>query len=173
MCNDEPQRDADQGEEQEDHPFYPHHVLDMLMLAYLLLGLVLTLAILVPFHLHEKADPLYTPPGIKPEWYFLAMYQAVKYVPATVGVIGTGAVFALIVVWPFVGALLDRFFPNRRLYRLIGILGLLGWLTLSGVGYICERDVTVLGRQYHIDLKGIPHPKAAGETHDNGSQPDG
>jgi len=157
----------------EGHAFYPYHVIDTAIIAYFVWAAVATLAVLIPFHLHDKADPLFTPPGIKPEWYYLAMYQGIKYVPRTVGVIGTGVIFALIFVWPFVDALLDRLFPDRRLFRVVGIVALVGWLALSGLGYVSERDVTVFGRQYHIDLKGIPHSAASGGTHDDGRKADG
>ena len=46
----------------------------------------MSLALLAPPHLGEMADPLVTPLGIKPEWYFLPAYQLLKYVPEVVGV---------------------------------------------------------------------------------------
>jgi len=143
--------------EHEGHPFYPHHILDEMMIVVGLVGVVLTLAILLPFHLHDKADPMFTPPGIKPEWYFLPMYQAIKYVPRTIGVIATGLVFGLIVIWPFVDALIDRLTRRRTLFRVIGVVGILAALVFGGLGYISEREVTVFGQEYHIDLKGVPH----------------
>ena len=156
-------KDAAQHEE-AGHPFFPHHILDELMIVCAVFGVVLTMAILLPFHLHEKADPMYTPPGIKPEWYFLPMYQSIKYVPKTLGVISTGLVFGLIIAWPFMDALLGRLFPRRRFYRVVGIIGVLGALMFGALGFICERDVTVFGQQYSIDAKGIPHPTTKSEN---------
>jgi quinol-cytochrome oxidoreductase complex cytochrome b subunit len=152
------------------HPFYPHHILDEMLIIVGLAGVVLTLAILLPFHLHEKADPMFTPPGIKPEWYFLPMYQAIKYVPRTLGVIATGLVFVLIVVWPFVDMLLDRLSPRRPLYRVAAVLGIAAALIFGGLGYISERNVSVFGREYHIDLKGVPHPVVRGQTESHAPQ---
>lgn len=146
------------------HPFYPHHVLDEMMIVVALAGVVLTLALLLPFHLHDKADPMFTPPGIKPEWYFLPMYQAIKYVPRTVGVMLTGLVFVLIIAWPFVDMLLDRLSPRRPLYRLLGVIAIVMALLFGGLGHISETEVHVFGRQYHFDLKGIPHSVTEGET---------
>jgi len=170
MSSTDEQATAGTQHEHKGHPFYPHHILDEMMIVVMLVGVVLTLAILLPFHLHEKADPMFTPPGIKPEWYFLAMYQSIKYVPRTIGVIATGLVFGLIVIWPFVDALLVRLFPRRALFRLIGVIAVLAALFLGGLGHISERNVTVFGQEYHIDLKGVPHTIHKGETQPHAPQ---
>ncbi|HXF83651.1 MAG TPA: cytochrome b N-terminal domain-containing protein, partial [bacterium] len=58
-------------------PFYPHFVLRDFLVWVLLLGAVASLATLVPWPLGEKADPLApAPAGLRPEWYFLFMYQS-------------------------------------------------------------------------------------------------
>jgi quinol-cytochrome oxidoreductase complex cytochrome b subunit len=50
------------------------------------LGLLAALAALFPWDLGQKADPFGSaPPGIKPEWYFLFMFQALKHLPAHIG----------------------------------------------------------------------------------------
>ena len=68
-------------------------------------GAIVTLATLVPAEVGIKANLLgQALEGIKPEWYFLFMFQTLKHVPETVGVLffALGAVFLLLV--PF----LDR-----------------------------------------------------------------
>jgi len=63
-------------------PFYPHYLLKDLFVWVLLLGLLATLATLAPWPLGEKADPLApAPAGLKPEWYFLFMYQTLRLLP--------------------------------------------------------------------------------------------
>jgi cytochrome b6 len=52
-----------------------------------IIGLIvlLLLATAYPGDLGEKADPLASAPfGIKPEWYFLPLYQSLKIVPSTI-----------------------------------------------------------------------------------------
>jgi quinol-cytochrome oxidoreductase complex cytochrome b subunit len=49
------------------------------------LGLILILGVLFPAGIDKKANPLMTPEQIKPEWYFLFIYQGLKYVPKEVG----------------------------------------------------------------------------------------
>jgi quinol-cytochrome oxidoreductase complex cytochrome b subunit len=56
-----------------------------LMEALCLLGLIMLLAAWVPPEIDKKANPLATPVQIKPDWYFLFIYQGLKYVPKEVG----------------------------------------------------------------------------------------
>jgi cytochrome b6 len=46
---------------------------------------LLSLATMLPWPLGEKADPLASAPvGVKPEWYFLPLFQTLKIVPPSV-----------------------------------------------------------------------------------------
>jgi cytochrome b6 len=62
--------------------FLPHFVLRDLFGWTLALGVLAALAALVPWELGEKADP-FAPAfrDIRPEWYFLFMFQTLKFVP--------------------------------------------------------------------------------------------
>jgi cytochrome b6 len=67
-------------------PFVPHFLLRDMVGWYLALGLLAALAALFPWELGKKADPFASAPvGIKPEWYFLFMFQALKLIPGAVG----------------------------------------------------------------------------------------
>jgi quinol-cytochrome oxidoreductase complex cytochrome b subunit len=55
------------------------------------------LGMLFPVGLQDPADPLNTPLHVKPEWYFLALYQLLKYVPPTVLGIN-GPMFAVVAI---------------------------------------------------------------------------
>ena len=94
-------------------PFFPDYILDELIAWYAVLAGLVILASLFPAGLEPKADPLVTPEHIKPEWYFLAVYQLLKLVPETVGVVAPVALITIIVLLP----LLDRnqeIRPRRR-----------------------------------------------------------
>jgi cytochrome b6 len=66
-------------------PFFPNFLLRDLLLWLLVLNLLALLAVFFPWELGVKADPFApAPAGIKPEWYFLFMFQTLKYFPATV-----------------------------------------------------------------------------------------
>ena len=46
----------------------------------------LSLSVYFPTELGQKADPFApTPTGIKPEWYFLSMFQTLKFFPSYIG----------------------------------------------------------------------------------------
>lgn len=59
-------------------PFWPHYVLSEFIAWYIILGVLIILAALFPAGLEEQANPLQTPEHVKPEWYFLAVYQFLK-----------------------------------------------------------------------------------------------
>jgi cytochrome b6 len=106
------------------------------------LALLAALAAFLPAELGEKADPFVpAPAGIKPEWYFMFMFQTLKYLPAhilglegeAVGVIGFGVAGVLVLLIPF----LDRGDPQGRRRRVI---------TWIGIGILAYMIVlTVLG----------------------------
>jgi quinol-cytochrome oxidoreductase complex cytochrome b subunit len=92
--------------------FFPNFALRELMAWYVALGVLGALAAIFPWNLGSKADPFApAPAGIKPEWYFLFMFQTLKLIPAKVGfidgevlgVLGFGVIGLLWILLPFVG----------------------------------------------------------------------
>jgi cytochrome b6 len=64
-------------------PFVPHFVMREAFGWTLALALLAGLSAFYPWELGVKADPFApAPAGIRPEWYFLWMFQALKYFPA-------------------------------------------------------------------------------------------
>jgi cytochrome b6 len=131
-------------------PFFPNFVLRDLLLWILALNLLALLAVLLPYgpgvpgfewELGHKADllkPAY--PGIKPEWYFLWMYQLLKEFPPHVfGMEGPRACLLLATllmgVWTFVPFLDRRAGQNRPGPAFtdfgVGVLYVLGFLMLK------------------------------------------
>lgn len=125
-----------QAERGEMLPFFPHYLLGELIAWYLVLGVLIVLATLFPAGLEEQADPFRTPPHIKPEWYFLSMYQFLKLVPRTVGVVTP--ILALIGLFflPFI----DRnpeVLPRKRPFAIVvGITTLLVLTVLTVWGLL-------------------------------------
>lgn len=71
-----------EASERKSMPFFPNFILRDLTLWLLVLNLLAILAVFFPWELGKKADPFApAPAGIKPEWYFLYMFQTLKYIP--------------------------------------------------------------------------------------------
>ncbi len=129
-----PGRQAPTRPPQELKPFFPDYILDEVIAWYAVLAVLVILASLFPAGLEPKADALVTPEHIKPEWYFLAVYQVLKLVPESVGVIAPIALVLVIVILP----LLDRnqeVLPRRRPIALAcALLLLVGLAVLTYYG---------------------------------------
>jgi len=66
-------------------PFFPNFMLRDLLLWLIVLNILAILAVFFPMELGKKADAFASAPaGIKPEWYFLFMFQTLKFIPAKV-----------------------------------------------------------------------------------------
>jgi cytochrome b6 len=125
-------------------PFFPNFLLRDLLLWLIVLNLLAILAVFFPWELGKKADAFASAPaGIKPEWYFLFMFQTLKYIPGTlwvmdgevfgVGLFGiAGLLWLLVPFW-------DRKSSRGEKNKFINIVGLgvviyvitltiLGWL---------------------------------------------
>jgi cytochrome b6 len=64
-------------------PFFPNFLLRDLLLWLIVINILAILAVFFPWELGVKADELApAPAGIKPEWYFLFMFQTLKLIPA-------------------------------------------------------------------------------------------
>jgi quinol-cytochrome oxidoreductase complex cytochrome b subunit len=140
-------------------PFWPNHVLKELAVWSIFLGFLLTLVVLWPPEVGEKADPLTTPAGIKPEWYFLPTYQLLKYFPELLGLAIAFVPPLLLLVWPFLDRTPERHPRRRRLSVAIGIVAILLVVALGLLGFFSERDVSVFGARIHVDHYGVPRPK--------------
>ena len=126
-------------------PFFPNFILRDLALWLLVLNLLAILAVFFPWDLGRKADPFApAPAGIKPEWYFLFMFQTLKYIPGklwfldgeVMGILLFGAAGAAWLLVPF----WDRKSARGQKSRAMNYLGLfaviyiiiftiVGWLT--------------------------------------------
>ncbi len=93
-----------QPEEQKSIPFYPDHVSTEFKMVVGMTAIVLVVGALglwFPIGQGQPADPMNTPEHIKPEWYFLALYELLKYIPKTAGVVIPLAAVGALILWPF------------------------------------------------------------------------
>ena len=123
-------------------PFFPNFVLRDLLLWLIVLNILAILAVWFPWEIGKKADPFISAPqGIKPEWYFLFMYQALKYFPAkllgmegeAVGVV----LFGLAGLLWFLVPLWDGRTPKgarNRVIKYVGVVVVLFMIVLTAIG---------------------------------------
>ena len=91
-------------ESENSVPFYPDHVALEAKVA-LGVGILVIITGIIglfnPVGLGAPADPMDTPLHIKPEWYFLALYQLLRYIPETVGATFPVVLILVMLIWPF------------------------------------------------------------------------
>jgi len=71
--------------EKKTIPFFPNFALRELLIWLIVINILAILAVFFPWDLGIKADPFSSAPvGIKPEWYFLFMFQLFKFLPGEI-----------------------------------------------------------------------------------------
>jgi len=90
-------------------PFWPNFIFREMILWLFLLGILLSLAVFLPPGLGASADlRAPAPEGIKPEWYFLFLFQTLKIFPAHV-LFMSGETLAVLFI--MAGGLIFFFYP--------------------------------------------------------------
>ena len=124
-------------------PFFPNFLLRDIIGWYVALGVLGALAAIFPWELGTKADLFApAPAGIRPEWYFLFMFQTLKLLPAKifflegelVGLLGLSLAAAIWVVVPFLDyragfGRVTRFFTGLGIFAL-GFIVAMSFLAL-------------------------------------------
>jgi len=132
-----------ENSEKRAMPFVPNFLLRDLVGWLCVLGILATLAAFFPAELGKKADPFQPAPiGIKPEWYFMAMFQTLKYLPGHIlgiegellGVLAFGLVGVVLIIMPFLDwrAALGK---SGRFAAAFGITLIIYMIILTYLGY--------------------------------------
>lgn len=130
--------------EEKKMPFFPNFFLRDLLLWLLVLNILAILAVFFPSELGHKADPFASAPeGIKPEWYFLFMFQTLKYFPAHIwfiegevlGILLFGIAGILWLLVPFWDRKSARGQKNR-LVNYLGIFAVIFIIVLTILGWL-------------------------------------
>ncbi|HEV8613844.1 MAG TPA: cytochrome b N-terminal domain-containing protein [Gemmatimonadales bacterium] len=123
------------GQPKRAMPFFPNFLLRDLVGWLTALAILAALAAYIPAELGHKADPFEPAPmGIRPEWYFMFMFQTLKFLPAhilgiegeVVGILGFGLAGLFLLLLP----LIDRPTPSGKRTRV------LTWVTVGIIGYM-------------------------------------
>lgn len=120
-------------------PFFPVAVLRAAFWWLLLLGIVVSLATFLPRELGFEADSFKPAPAdIKPEWYFLFVFQTMKLMPAeiagvdgaVIGLVGFLLAYAWVTLIPF----LDR--RHSLIYPIAGWVAMLLFVGFTIYGWL-------------------------------------
>jgi len=139
-----PPRAEEEAGQRRPMKFFPNFALRDLFGWILALGVLVAIAALFPWELGEKADPFApAPKDIRPEWYFMFMFETLKLVPG-------GEIFGIeyeaipILLFSLAGLLLVLVpFLDRRVERtgrspgftLVGIVAVVYMVGMTAWGY--------------------------------------
>ncbi|UCG78434.1 MAG: hypothetical protein JSV21_00940 [Nitrospirota bacterium] len=121
--------------EKRNKEFYPDYLVEISIVIFIAVELTVVLALVYPQLIGRQID-FSTPYRPLPEWYFLWLYQAVRYFPGRWAFIGT-------VLLPFIAAIslimipyIDRGKRGRTRAILVGVSLLLAFVVLTLIPYI-------------------------------------
>ena len=134
------------GERLPQMRFFPNYILRDVLAWYVVLAVLAALAAFYPWELGTKADPFaVVPPGIRPEWYFLAMFHTLKLLPSHVlgmegeqlGVVAFGLAALFLILVPFLDRRASRGEPSR-VFTVLAALGLVYLVTFTIIGHYAK-----------------------------------
>lgn len=156
-----------QVEKERGASFYPYSLAKDAVAVLLVFGLVAALAWWRPPEVGEIADPTDTGYNPRPEWYFLFLFQLLKYFPGSLeslaAVVLPSLAILVLLLLPFVDRRLGRRPFDRPLATGLAVGAVAGLLFLTGVGarspllsaYVPATPQVVMGarlfRQIHCE----------------------
>lgn len=124
--------------------FFPNFLMRDLFVWILALSILAGISSLFPWELGEKADPFApAPEGIKPEWYFLFMFQLLKLLPAhiigfegeLIGIILFSIAGILVFLVPFLDKKAEKEEKDPQ-FKIFGILALIFIIFMTLYGWL-------------------------------------
>jgi cytochrome b6 len=124
-------------------PFFPNFLLRDFLGWILALGCLAAIAALYPWELGVKADPFApAPAGIRPEWYFVFMFQTLKFIPPKIwfiegevlGVLGFAIAGILFLLVPFLDRRASRGQASKA-FTAIGIFAFIYMVVMTLISY--------------------------------------
>ena len=119
-------------------PFYPHQVFEDVVGMLILFAILAALALFVSVPLEDVADPTNSDYGPRPEWYFLFLFQLLKYFQGPFEIIGTFII-------PTGGMLLLLFLPFLDKSERVVLWKRPIALTVTSVCVVAIVSLTILG----------------------------
>src|SRR3989441_824071 len=110
----------------------------------LFMVMLVVISIILPAESGRRADPTKTPLPILSDWYFLALYQYVKYTPPLWAGLGPGLLIGFGLIVPFLDRSKGRRPLERPFFTVVGALAVLYFLAFTALILfniaVIERD---------------------------------
>jgi mono/diheme cytochrome c family protein len=115
-------------------PFYPDAIFKDTVVVFLIFLILVALAYFVGTPLEARANPADTSYTPRPEWYFLFLFQLLKYFPGNLEVVGVVVLPTLAILLLFALPLIDRS-AKRHYSQRLPLLGVVS-LVLLGIVFL-------------------------------------
>ncbi|MEK6221161.1 MAG: hypothetical protein N2D54_02840, partial [Chloroflexota bacterium] len=115
--------------------FFPDAIFKDAIVSLIVFLILVALSYFVGVPLEERANPSDAGYNPRPEWYFMFLFQLLKYFPGELEVIGVvvlpSLAIAVLFALPFIDKSTKRHFVNRRGITLGTALGLIAIISLT------------------------------------------
>lgn len=141
------------------------------------LAMLVVISLILPAESGRRADPTRTPLPILSDWYFLALYQYVKYTPPLWAGLGPGLLIGFGMLVPFLDRSRGRRPLERPFFTVVGALAVIYFIAFTALILfniaVIERDpfiimnvtlvVLVLGLLWEVRHRRAQRVAAAGQ----------
>jgi len=125
-------------------PFFPNVIYKDFIIWLVVLGIMVTLATFLPPEIGKKADPLApAPENIKPEWYFLFLFQTLKLFPGEILGLNGETIAILLIACGILFFFLIPFFDRKSnrgepspVFTWIGIFYTVYFIVMTVIGFL-------------------------------------
>jgi len=129
--------------------FYPDVIYKDLLVSFALFLILVMLATFLGVANEPKADPSDSNYIPRPEWYFLFLYEMLKYFPGPLEVVGTfilpSVAVLVLFLLPFIDRNPSRYFGNRRIAITVMTVIVIGMVALTIISMATAHPVEETG----------------------------
>jgi ubiquinol-cytochrome c reductase cytochrome b subunit len=137
--------------------FYPGQVFKDSVFAFLIFILLAALSYYMPAPLEPRADPSDSHYIARPEWYFLSLFQLLKYFPGKLVIVGTviipALIFTALFLLPFVDRREERNPFKRPIATAVFSCSILALIALTLLSYRDDRSDPTIKAQLELQTK--------------------